>query len=267
MKYWNALYIFAIVFLQFFAFATATVLPGSAGAVLLPSSPTSADNLRVSLPQTCHDSGFKGNPYSVNMAQNNISVSLGERVGGISPATCPPIVFQLEIELGRLPPGNYTVTVIEGPTGYVPGTLIDRAPFTVSDARATKSAPYVRLDYSGHWWDPNDSGWGLFIWHDTRSNVDNMLAAWFTYTADGKPMWYVFQPRWQTGTSTFTADLAQASRPPGASSPPPTTTSASLAGTSSLDFTNNVGTNDPGRLTYTFTGGPTLTRNIQRFKP
>ena len=207
---------------------------------------------------------YRGNAYRLSMAQNHITVLIGEHIQ--QPFGVCPIGAVEEIELGRLPAGDYTITVIEGPTGMQPGNLVNNAPFTVSDARAFKQAPYVRLDYSGHWWDPNDSGWGLFIWHDARNISDSLLAAWFTYTADGKPIWYVFQPRWQTSTSTLVAEMAQASRPPGATSPPPTVTAATLAGTASLDFTRG-GLVEEGTITYTLTGGQRLVRNIQRFKP
>lgn len=136
--------------------------------------------------------------------------------------------------------------------------------FTVSDARANKITPYVRLDYSGHWWDPSDSGWGLFIWQDA---ADNVLAAWFTYGADGKPIWWVFQPRWQFSATTLDADLVQTSRMPGPTSPPPNPTSTLVVGKAKLDF-RRIDTNaESGTITYTIGNGPTITRTIQRFKP
>lgn len=232
--------------------------------LLIPENPTSADNLKLSYSRACSNLlPYKANAYRVRMAQNNITVELGEIVPGIV-GVCPPAPRD-EIDLGRLPAGSYTFTVIEAASGSTPSReIFSNLSFTVTDARAAKTAPYVRLDYSGHWWDPNDSGWGLFIWHDAR---DNVLAAWFTYTPDGKPMWYVFQPGWQTSSATRDADLMQTIRPPGATSPPPTApTSIVIAGKASLDFTN-FGTVDEGKLTYTFTGGPTLVRNIKRFKP
>ena len=123
---------------------------------------------------------------------------------------------------------------------------------------------------SHNWWDPNDAGWGLFIWHDAR---DRVLAAWFTYGTDGKPIWYTFQPAWDTFAATFPALLTQTSRMPGPTVPPPNPTSYTAVGTASLDFTSrpNATTGaipiDAGTFTYTFTGGPTTVRNIQRFKP
>ena len=234
-------------------------------AALLPTNPTSADNLKLSFPRTCSNLIlYRANAYQVSMSQNNITVMRGEIVNTLTPGTCPPGAMLDEIDLGRLPAGNYTLTVINSPLGTTPATTeFSNVPFTISDARLLKQAPYVRLDYSGHWWDPNDAGWGLFIWHDAR---DNVLAAWFTYGADGKPIWYVFQPTWQTFAATTTTPLRQTSRAPGTTIPPPNPTTYTAVGTASLDFTN-LGTADEGKFTYTFTGGPTTVRNIQRFKP
>ena len=203
------------------------------------------------------------------MTQNNITVTLGETLNGLVP-TCPPSAAREEIDLGRLPAGSYTLSMTEAANGIAPrsGIVFANVPFTVTDARATKVAPYVRLDYSGHWWDPNDSGWGLFIWHDAR---DNVLAAWFSYTPDGKPMWYTFQPVFNTSSATRTVDLLQTSRAPGPTSPPPGPNTYTVVGSASLDFAHydylNNGDIDTGILTYTFTGGAKLVRNIRRFKP
>jgi hypothetical protein len=231
---------------------------------LFPSNPTSADTLKFSGSFTCNGIlKYKANPYRVSMTQNNIVVTVGE-FDGLIPGACPPVVAARdEIDLGRLPAGNYTLTLLLAGGGP---TSISNAPFTVTDARATKAAPYVRLDYSGHWWDPNDSGWGLLIWQDAKSAVDSTLAAWFTYGADGKPIWHVFQPTWSTSTSTAEAALLRTSRAPGANFLPPGPTANVSIGSASLDFTN-TGTGDVGKLTYTLTGSATVVRNIQRFKP
>lgn len=234
---------------------------------LLPANPTSADNLKLSLTdQTCGGiRQYIGNPYRVSMSQNNITVTLGERKTGPVPLCPPPPSGLEEIDLGRLPAGSYTLTLTEI-QGYNPSGMFANSPFTVTDARTTKAAPAVRLDYSGHWWDPNDSGWGLFIWQDAKSAVDSTLAAWFTYGPDGKPIWYVFQPPWSTSNATMETALLQTSRPPGPSVLPSGPTTYVSVGTASLDFTN-TGTTEIGKLTYKFTGGATVVRNIQRFKP
>ena len=258
--------IFSVVLLAMLGAGTtcATVLPGFVDAVLLPTDPTSADNLKISMAsRTCGSFlPYAENSYRVSMSQGHITVALGAHITGAVVPLCPGGIPREEIDLGRLPAGAYTLSVIEGPTGLRPGPLIENVTVTITDARTTKTAPYVRLDYSGHWWDPNDSGWGLFIWHDAR---DNVLAAWFNYTPDGKPMWYVFQPTWTTSASTVTTPLLQTSRLPGPMSPPLAPTVYATVGSASLDSTN-FATADAGKITYTFTGGAQQTRTIQRFK-
>jgi hypothetical protein len=242
---------------------------GSLGS-LLPKNPNSVDNIRLNLyDQTCGGGlRYTGNPYRVSMAQNNITVNLGEQASNPF-GLCPPGPRE-EIDLGRLPAGNYTLTLISSGGKYGPGTIVDKFPFVVTDARATKAAPYVRLDYSGTWWDPNDSGWGLFIWQDAKQPVDVLLAAWFTFAADGKPVWYTFQPQWASVSTTTEAALLQSNRLPATGNPPPNPplgpNTFTQAGTASLDFAT-FGAGDEGKLTYAIGTGAKIVRTIKRFKP
>lgn len=238
--------------------------PAFADAILLPANPSSADNIRLSIQdRSCSmTSDYTTNRYRVSMVQNNITIRLGDHPTGRIFPLCPPAPRE-EIDLGKLPAGNYTVTVIEAAIGgYTRGPILN-APFTVADARASKQMPWVSIDYSGMWWDPTDSGSGLFIWQDA---IDNTFAAWFTYAADGKPSWYVFQPKWQTASTTFAADLIQTERKPNLTIPPPNPTSNTIAGTASLDFAN-IGTAEEGKFSVTLKGQALRVINIERFKP
>lgn len=51
---------------------------------------------------------------------------------------------------------------------------------------ATGTTPPA-IDYTDLWWNSNESGWGLSI--SQQFNI--VFAAWYTYDADGKPIWYV----------------------------------------------------------------------------
>ncbi|MEP7157706.1 MAG: peptidylprolyl isomerase [Betaproteobacteria bacterium] len=51
---------------------------------------------------------------------------------------------------------------------------------------ATGSTPPV-IDYSDMWWNANESGWGLSI----TQQFTTIFAAWYTYDATGKAIWYV----------------------------------------------------------------------------
>ena len=51
---------------------------------------------------------------------------------------------------------------------------------------ATGTTPPA-IDYTDLWWNSNESGWGLSI--SQQFNI--VFASWYTYDADGKPVWYV----------------------------------------------------------------------------
>ena len=47
------------------------------------------------------------------------------------------------------------------------------------------SAPTI--NYTDIWWNPNESGWGISL----TQQFGMIFAAWYTYDATGKPIWYV----------------------------------------------------------------------------
>lgn len=242
-----------------------------------PAKPSSADYIVIVMPEgSCGGlQPYVGSPYRVSMTANNITVTQGRRdVSQTIPSDCqlqPSDPRREVVGIGQLPPGNYTFSVLASPVGTSPATtLVANAPFAVTDARAAKAAPYVRLNYTGGWYDPNDFGWGLFV---SQDKDDNLVASWFTYAANGKSEWYSFQPmapRWATGFRTITDNFYLINREPGISSPPATRASIEPAGTASLDFTPLQ--RDPGFnpfnsavFTYTFRGGQAQVRTLQRF--
>ena len=42
------------------------------------------------------------------------------------------------------------------------------------------------IDYTDLWWNPNESGWGVSL----TQQFGTIFAAWYTYDAAGKPIWY-----------------------------------------------------------------------------
>ncbi len=254
--------------------------PAFAGSILLPAKPTSADNIVLSLsPRTCAR-GYAENRYSVSMALNHITVKLGEQGPPIPIGVCPGEPRD-EIDLGKLPAGSYTVTVIESVNGPFKINPIQNAPFTVTDARVLKQKPWVSLDYTGMWWDPTDPGTGLFVWQDA---ADNTLITWFTYGADGKPTWYVFQPKWGWfGNDTLAAtELVLTDRKPGTAIAPPGPTSSTAVGTAWINFATSTllaadgtpiltgadyGLAGTAKFEVTLKGRAPRVITIQRFKP
>ena len=43
------------------------------------------------------------------------------------------------------------------------------------------------VDYTDLWWNPNESGWGIAL----SQQYSMIFAAWYTYDATGKAIWYV----------------------------------------------------------------------------
>jgi hypothetical protein len=249
------------------------------GSAIIPANPSSVDSISYVRFEVNSYCGRKESFYKIAMLNNNITVTFAEwSPPGI--LTIPPAPSWYTrnvdlVDLGRLPPGDYTLTTVGAPCVNGLPLLntppdLDKFPFQVTDGREKKKFT-TTLDYSGHWWDENDPGWGLFVWQD---GANNTIAAWFTYTADGKPAWYVFQPVWETPIFTRPADVWQTSKPPGTFSPPPGTTKLTTVGTASLDFyfgTYNRGGALPSLeqfliFTYKLSDGVQQKRTLMRFK-
>jgi hypothetical protein len=150
----------ALVFASIFGTAMAQnqVLPNGAlpglPMSLLPPLPTSADNLRLIMPtRTCGQGlRYSGNTYRVSMSGNHLTITLGAQVPSglvVIGNACLSVPGE-EIDLGRLPAGNYTMSVVD-PTPQSGKPTFSNVGFSVSDSRVAKNSPFVRLDYSGHW--------------------------------------------------------------------------------------------------------------------
>ena len=232
----------------------------------IPAQPSSADTIFLKIPRTCANSNYIGAGYrtSVTGGKIRVEVLLGP------PPPCAvglPPAPALLVEIGRLPSGSYSLDIIENRiVSFEPffTTVVSNVPFAVSDHRASKTAPAVRLNYADHWWDPNNSGSGLFIWQDAR---DQLLAGWFTYGADGKASWYTIQAGAWVTASRYEGKLVQTSRPSvlNGQIDAPGTTIVSVVGTAALDFSSDDGAL-AGVLTFKFDNADsTQTRNIRRF--
>ena len=250
---------------------------------IFPAKPTSSDHIVavINYFDYCIAVNTK-NAYSMRMSQNNIIVTFDKSgTREIIPLFVPPPdgLSALILDIGRLPPGDYTFSTVNSPcesrTRSVLWTSFTNYAFTVTDARPQKPAPWVTQDLSGHWWDPATPGQGVFIHQDAK---DNMLGTWFTYDATGKDTWYVFQPRWLGYTTGQFSDVApiwkasQLTAPGGAAA----ATQLKPLGTIKLEtasigkITNNspVPANPQTlEMTVTFTGAAPRVLRLIRFNP
>ena len=238
--------------------------------LLYPAAPTSADNIILSFGiTTCPAPMPVKDWYRVATSGNKIRVTLGA-VGIVPGAStlCPsaPPGIYLYADLGRFPAGTYLFDFVKEFADGTATTYASNIAVTVTDARALKKAPFVTLNYSGHWWDPAEPGWGLFVWQDEK---DNLLAAWFTYGDDGKPVWYTIQSGSWKGPSYYEGLLIATSQPGINGFVKSTTVAAQPIGTATLAFgsiRNGDSHGEEGQFTYT-RNGVTQTKVIRRFKP
>ena len=221
---------------------------------VLPAAPNSSDTILIRM-QFSPVPIFTGDSYRVEMVANRIRLILGayDSVGIV------PLIVPFYAEVGKLPAGTYTVDAFD--TDKTTGNLVllgSSSSFTVTNGRAGKSSPFVALNVADHWWNPAESGWGLFIWHD---RLDRLLAAWFTYGADNKPVWYTVQGGAWTSPYVYEGPIYQTTGPAFSAFAPGSNVVAQAVGTAKLTLGIDTGT-----FMYTL-NGVTQTKNISRFKP
>ncbi|MCZ8115155.1 hypothetical protein [Silanimonas sp.] len=105
-------------------------------------------------------------------------------------------------------------------------------------------------NYSGAWFVPAESGWGLTVFNFPGQ----MFALFFVYDSQGRPTWYRFQGAW-TGADQVTANLDRATGPAWSSSFNPNAVSYATVGTGTMTFTSATS------ATLTFNDG-TVNRTV-----
>lgn len=110
-------------------------------------------------------------------------------------------------------------------------------------------------DYSGLWWNPAESGWGMSI---TQHNAV-IFAALYVYDGAGRPMWLVLPGGQWASTTEFTGDLYSATGPDPRGSFDPAAVTRTKVGTATLSFASG----DRAQLSYSV-NGVADTRPVQR---
>ena len=156
---------------------------------LLPMNPTTLEPVIVRVLSST-DCDFYAKRVRIQQTGTTIRADIGQKNEGICLGL--PTSITNDILIGRFPPGTFTVDVF-----YNGNLQIASIPFTVTDSYATKTGPFPIDDYTDHWWDPQELGWGISIMQHTS---DRIVATWFVYDQAGRPVWYSLQP----GAWTFT---------------------------------------------------------------
>ena len=247
-------------FALFTLFITSLFFAGQCFAqsvVVSPAAPTSADSITARYRTNIVGARFLADAYRLTMTNNRIRIILGPV--SQTPVTDPGITLFIDIDVGRLPAGNYAIDLVREGPGQPDSIIATDIPLVVTDNRTAKSVPFVRLNYADHWWNPAESGWGLFIWHD---NLDRVLAAWFTYGSDNKADWYTIQAGSWVSFNRYDGQVIKTTGPGFSTFVPGSTVQTQVVGSASLNFTDA----NNGTFTYSL-NGVTQTKNITRFKP
>ena len=113
-------------------------------------------------------------------------------------------------------------------------------------------------NYQDLWWNPNESGWGINLTHQS----DIIFGTLFTYDAAGKGMWLILSRGDRiTGTQNFTGDLFRTTGPNFDAVPftPIGPSNLTKVGTMRLEFADG----NTAKLVYDINGA-SVTKNIQR---
>jgi len=110
------------------------------------------------------------------------------------------------------------------------------------------AAPTSSLNYTGMWWKPTESGWGINVNHQG----DIVFTALFTYDERGAPMWVTMTGLLQADGRTYAGDLYKVSGPAFNAQPFTPITAANLfkVGTMALSFSSA----STATLSYTYQG-------------
>jgi hypothetical protein len=154
--------------------------------------------------------------------------------------------------LGSFGAGSFSVVVTDSA-----GVQLTSGSFTVNDTYANKTSPFPVVDYSDHWWNPQESGWGTSIMQHPSSEV--LVVVWFVYNSAGVPTWYVIPSGQWTNAVTYTGTVYKTTGPFFGSSFDPSHVSVTPAGNATLSFTGYATAN----FSYTvdgITGTKAITR-------
>lgn len=241
--------------------ATLALLAGTtqaaAQASIVPADPIQFE--RISLRQTVDSCAFN---------EDNVQVSY-ERSSGVikvvqTPLQCllpgPPEV--VDIQLGAFPRGEYRLEIHLGHDQ----PAIARLDFSVQglvQPAIFPPPPAPLANYTGLWWTPAESGWGLSLHH---SRNHELFGALYVFGVDGRSRWYTLgSGRWRSST-LWQGQVFETVGPFwAAASWNPASVAHSPVGTVEFDFSMLPGQTDSARLSYTI-GGTAVTKRVARIR-
>jgi hypothetical protein len=238
-------------------FALAAATAAGAQSRIVPATPTSFE--LVNLRMTVDSCAFVPATVRVRAAGNVLKVSH-------QPNACllPGEPRLMDVRLGELPAGDYRVEVFA--SHDTDGAAVERLAFTVSDpveVAVFPPPPRPLTDYTGLWWNPQESGWGLAL---HQSPTHGLFGAWFVYGAGGEPQWFTLQQGQWIDATTWRGNVFRTTGPFFAGPDyDPRLVLILPAGTATLDFSQRAGEEGNARFTYTVNGVAT-SKTISRMR-
>jgi hypothetical protein len=240
------------------ALLLAVAAAAASAARIVPANPTEFQNVDLRLEtDSCT---FVPSTVRVRSSANVLRVTQ-------QPNACllPGAPRVVDIRLGALPAGEYAVEVYATPEPSA--TPVERLSFQVTtpvEIAVFPPPPRPLTDYTGVWWAPGESGWGLFLYQSALSHT--MFGAWCVYGSEGRPEWFTLQAGRWTSSTTWTATVYRSTGPSLGRLPyDPGLVRIAPVGTATLDFTQTPGTEGRAQLRYDVDGIGGVSKAIQRF--
>ena len=228
-----------------FALAAATftlaALPTAFAASIVPAQPSAFDP--VNLRMTVDSCTFVPATVAVTAAGDTLKVTQS-----LNNCLVPGTPRVVDVRLGTLAPGDYRVEVFN--TTRTDGAPAESLRFSVlppAEAAVFPPIPRPLADYSGVWYNPEHSGWGLSI---TQAPSHVVFGALFVYGGNNQPQWFTLQGGRWTSSTVWQGTLYRTTGP--AFSDPnfdPRLVLIQASGEATIDFTQVPTT---GRATFTY---------------
>jgi hypothetical protein len=201
----TALALAGAVLAQSVAEASSVVGP----SVVVPASPLPFEvvNLRLRV-DSC---AFDPPNVDVKTVANAVQVQVGETVACSPPG--PPM--DVDVRLGAYPPGTYAVELVSvlRTLAGLEHIVRERLQFTVQSRAEVPNRSVLRYplaDYTGLWWNQQESGWGLSIHQSAR---DALFGTLFVYDAQNRAQWFTIQPGGWTSSRRWEGPLYRTTGP------------------------------------------------------
>lgn len=170
----------------------------------------------------CLDHAREGNFIQVVQGSGSIIVAAMTGFHVDCPSAPPANQSDFEVRLGAFPAGTYTVDVgndydvLPVLIGVPPPSMVRRQRLTFQvvappQVQVFPQAPVPYADFSGMWWNPAESGWGLSI---AQSATNQMFVAFYAYDASGNPEWFVVPGGTWSSPVRWSGTLYRTSGPP-----------------------------------------------------